>query len=150
MIGGNGRTLCLDPGQTTGWMVADFPEDDIIQEVAHGMVTHGVLGLKEVLPRLLDQYGFVRIVSESFILDGRTAYPDLTPKEVEGALAWWWDGQLILQRNTFKRFCPNSMLEKLGWDWPGPGHDRDAARHGFAMAVTHDHRPTAEFHTLHG
>jgi hypothetical protein len=58
---------------------------------------------------------------------------------------------LTLQRNTFKRFCPDAMLKKLGWDWPKtPGHDRDAARHGFAFGVTFDHRPTAEFHTLHG
>jgi hypothetical protein len=150
MIGGSGRALVLDPGVTTGWMVVDYPEDDILQEVAHGMQGGGVRGMKDLWPRLVDEFGFTRVVSESFILDGRTATPDLTPVEMEGALTILWDGHLILQRNTYKAFCPNHMLEKLGWDWPGPGHDRDAGRHAFAAGVTLDHRPTAEFYTEHG
>jgi hypothetical protein len=143
------RTLVLDPGVTTGWMIADYYEDRLLEHVAHGMQGGGVLGLKDLWPSLLD-FGFVRIVSESFILDGRTAFPDLTPKEVEGALAWGWDGSLFLHRNTYKRFCPDSMLERLGWYWPGAGHDRDAARHAFAAGIVFGHRPTIEYHTLHG
>ena len=42
------------------------------------------------------------------------------------------------------------MLELLGWDWPGPGHDRDAGRHAFAAGVTLGHEPTVAFHVEHG
>lgn len=141
----NVRLLVFDPGGTTGWSVWDMVWHRPLELLAHGMQKGGVRGFGQVFRQLVDEWHPTRVVSESFILDGRTAFPDLTPKEVEGAIAVLWDGAVVLQRNTEKRHAPDSMLKRLGFYFPGDGHDRDSVRHAIAHAFILGHPPTVEW-----
>jgi hypothetical protein len=146
-VSGAERTLALDPGGTTGWAVFDFDDTRPLEHVTHGMQAGGLAGFVEHFPLMVDVWRPTRVVFETFVLDGRTAFPDLTPLQIEGALAALWRGPLVGQRNTFKRFAPDGLLKAHGLWWPGKGHDRDAARHAIAERVTAGHKPTlALFH----
>ncbi|MGN6324508.1 hypothetical protein [Pseudolysinimonas sp.] len=140
------RLFVLDPGETTGWAVFDMFWDRPLEHLAHGMQTGGIYGVvdlvKEVVPRWLP----TRVIAEEFVDDGRTEHPNVEPLRVEGVLAAMWHPRpVFLQRNNYKRHAPDTMLEHLGFKWPGKGHDRDAARHAIAHAFTIGHPPTIQW-----
>ena len=83
------------------------------------------------------------VVAETFIQDGRTVRPNLTPLRVLGALAVLHPG-FIERRNDQMKHAPDSFLRRHGLFLPGQKHARDAIRHGVAWAKTTKHRPTIE------
>lgn len=141
-MSGAQRLLSLDPGETTGWAVWDYSDRQPLTHVAHGMIAGGLLGFIEWWPGMIEECHPSEVVAESFILDGRTAFPNVTPLRIEGALAALWRGPVALQRNVYKAHAPDELLKRVGLWWPGKGHDRDAARHAIAYTVTRKHIPT--------
>ena len=131
------RILALDPGGTTGWALFRLPDDDPIYLIDCGQVVGGN-------DRFIRWWGTVEhdlVVSETFRLDGRTRYPDITPLRIEGALdvlSPGWHGQA----NVMKAHAPDDLLKKHGLWIRGQRHSRDAIRHGLAYAKMHKHLPT--------
>jgi hypothetical protein len=140
--------LALDPGGSTGWSKWFYDETTPLTHLAHGTQSGGVAGFRDWWersgPDSLGADGFIpdELVVESFVLDGRTISPDITPLRIEGALTVLWRGPIALQRNLYKRHAPDPLLREHGLYWRGPGHDRDAARHAVAYLVTRKHMPT--------
>ncbi|MGO2150810.1 MAG: hypothetical protein ACTH32_06370 [Microbacterium gubbeenense] len=142
------RILAVDPGGTTGWSLWLMREAAPIEHVEHGMIPGGVDGFIT----WATESGFVghyaewpdlTVVSETFVLDGRTRKPDVTPLKIEGALSVLFPGW-VGQRNTFKSHAPDELLKAHGLWWKGAGHDRDSARHAIAYAKARKHLPTIE------
>lgn len=136
--------LALDPGGTTGWSTWHYDAVTPLTHVSHGMVPGGIRGFIDWFKReRVDLLDWDVVVSETFVLDGRTASPDITPLKIEGALSVLtpdWVGQ----RNVMKAHATDDLLKRSGLWWPGAGHDRDSARHALAWAKTHFHRPTID------
>lgn len=110
-----------------------------------GQIPNGVAGfvdwVSSVAPAGFN--GNVTIVSESFVLDGRTKFPDLTPVRIEGALtALLGDGVVHYQRNTYKGRVGDDKLKELGFWIPGQRHQMDARLHALAYLKTQGHLPT--------
>jgi hypothetical protein len=141
-VKGAHRLLAFDPGETTGWSVWEFSDRQPLTHIAHGMQRGGVQGVIDFWRALPDEHLPTVVVSESFVIDGRTEFPNVEPLRVEGALAALWNGPLFLQRNTFKRHGPDELLDEHGWYWDGAGHDRDSARHAIAFVLTQKHMPS--------
>ena len=146
--------LALDPGGTTGYALAAYSYDHPMYFVDGAQIPNGVQGLVDFLVKefpLTNIYDSVRglapdftIVSESFILDGRTKQPDLTPVRIEGALtALLGEGTVTYQRNTFKSLVGDEGLKRLGFWLPGQRHQNDARLHALAWAKL-NHLPTAQ------
>lgn len=141
--------LSVDPGGTTGWSLWFYDAQTPLQHVSHGMVEGGLDGFLRWFDDTiepLDEICQIReIVIEDFILDGRTLTPDTTALEIIGAVkhAVWGTGTtLTRQRNTYKAHADDATLKRLGFWWPGVGHDRDSARHALAYVKTHRHMPS--------
>lgn len=135
--------LSLDPGESTGWGVWRYNGTTRLTHIRHGIQKDGLEGAIELLKEYLPYVD--EVVSESFILDGRTALPVVTPLRIEGAIAALWRGPTFFQRNTYKHLVPDETLKRLGLWWPGPGHDRDAARHAIARLLSIEHMPTMQW-----
>lgn len=140
--------ISFDPGGTTGWCIFEWTEDTPLTVLEHGMVPGSLEGfvtwVKVALnPKVSEKwpYGFDVVVSESFVLDGRTPNPDVTPLRIEGVLAYRF-GNVVLQRNYYKVHANDKFLKAQGIWWKGPGHDRDALRHAYAYLKTNGHIPT--------
>ena len=138
--GGVTSLLALDPGGTTGWSLWRFTEAMPIEHVAHGQVSGGVDGFVQWWHRQ-DEQDIDEVVSESFVLDGRTASPDITPLRIEGALAVLWPG-VIYQRNVYKGHVPDAKIKELGLWWAGEPHAVDSMRHALALMKVRRHLPT--------
>jgi hypothetical protein len=130
--------LGLDPGESSGWSTWYYDAMTPPRPIAHGTITGGVVGF-------VDWWGdggaWDEVVSESFVLDGRTPFPNTMPLKIEGALAVLWP-DTIFQRNTFKSHMPDQKIKDLGLWWPGAGHDRDSLRHVWALMKVRKHMPT--------
>lgn len=138
--------LALDPGKTTGWSTWRMMPFEPIEHLDHGMVPGGVEGFIQWVHGMEWTEEFrksraLRVVSETFVLDGRTRKPDVTPLKIEGALSVLFPGW-VGQRNTFKSHAPDELLKAHGLWWKGAGHDRDSARHAIAYAKARKHIPT--------
>lgn len=140
------RILAVDPGGTTGWSLWLMREAAPIEHVEHGMIPGGVDGFIT----WATESGFVghyaewpdlTVVSETFVLDGRTRKPDITPLKIEGALSVLFPGW-VGQRNVAKAAAPDAFLKKHDLWWKGQGHDRDSARHAIYYAKSVRHLPT--------
>jgi len=146
--------LAMDPGGTptsaksrsaTGWSLWTYDESVPLSHVAHGMVPGDQSVFKRWWLTEAQHMGAERVVCESFVLDGRTQYPDVTPLKIEGALEALTDLPITFQRNVMKAHAPDALLKRLDLWWPGAGHDRDSARHAIAYMKTGiRHRPTLE------
>lgn len=136
--------LALDPGGTTGWSIWQYDALTPAMPFEHGQITGGVQGFvewwreheRDIEPDVDE------VVSESFVLDGRTVSPDVTPLRIEGALSVLWPHGVIYQRNTFKAHAPDATLKRLGFWWRGEQHARDSARHALAFLKVRKHLPT--------
>lgn len=138
--------LGLDPGESTGWSLWEYDDETAPVHLAHGIISDGLLGFihwwMKGLGPALPLWGTV--VCESFHLDGRTDFPNVTPLRIEGALAVLWP-ETHFQPNTMKLHLSDRKMKELGLWWPGKGHDRDSMRHVFAyLKANLRHRPTLE------
>lgn len=142
------RLLSLDPGGTTGYVVARYDAITPLTIIEHGQISNGKDGFIDWALRRRGE--FDEVVSESFILDGRTVSPDVTPLRIETAIDMtfgpWGDGcPVIWQRNTQKAHADDLLLKRAGLWFKGQGHARDAARHAVALLKTRRHAPTLRF-----
>lgn len=142
------RLLALDPGGSSGWSVWAYDATTPLRHIEHGTIPGGKDGFIDWALRRRGEFDIV--VSESFVLDGRTAQPDITPLRIETAIdmifGQWGDGvPVIYQRNFMKNHAPDDLLKRLGLWWSGAGHDRDSARHALAWAKTTKHIPTLKW-----
>lgn len=140
------RLLALDPGKTTGMSIWGYDAETPLTLIGSGQIELGVDGFLEYLyPSDGKQMRWDVIVSESFVLDGRTPNPDVTPLKIEGILQAHAHrtGCLIrFQRNNFKSHVSNESLKRFGLYVPGKPHAMDSMRHALAFAKTTHHMPT--------
>lgn len=153
--------LSLDPGETTGWSLSAVSDTEPLIFLDGGQIEGGLVGVinfinAAMMPsalsggsrlRQLFQYPELytfHIVSESFVLDGRTRQPNVTPLRIEGALtALLGDGVVHYQRNSYKGRVGDSKLREIGFWIPGQRHQMDARLHALAYMKTR-HLPTAQ------
>lgn len=141
------RLLALDPGGTTGWSYWEYTPTEALSLLDRGQIQGGIDGFVQWWGRPYgpQHLGMVdEIVAESFVNDNRTVHPDLTPKEIEGALKMAWGGPLIFQRNSYKLHADDVMLKRSGLWFRGQEHARDSARHALALQKVRRHIPTIE------
>lgn len=142
------RLLALDPGKTTGMSIWMYDAETPLELAGYGQIDGGVDGFLEYLYPTNGKFMvWDVIVSESFVLDGRTPNPDVTPLHIEGILeahAHRTGCQLRFQRNNFKSHVSNESLKRLGLYVPGKPHAMDSMRHALAFMKTTMHRPTLE------
>jgi len=143
--------LSIDPGGTpsaagsrsaTGWSLWELPDDAPISVIEHGQVPGNEHRFAPWFRWAMAEYGFDRVVSESFRLDDRTRFPDVTPLKIEGVLAALWGDRVIFQPNTAKSALPDEKAKALGFWWKGQPHSVDSARHAFFYARSIRHIPT--------
>ena len=138
------RFLSLDPGELTGWSLWEMFADSPLRNLDHGTIHGGLSGFCAWWREAPKDWDF--IVAESFVLDGRTPKPNVTPLRIEGALHMAWAPMpIVFQRNTQKAQAPDDLLKRNGLWWTGEGHDRDSARHAIAYARNIVHIPTLEW-----
>jgi len=154
--------LGVDPGKMTGVALlkenygTGLPFSVVLLDEIEGGVEGFIDWAEENLDDLADY-----VVCEKFELDGRTPKPDLTPKEIIGALkvfqradAFFQLGHkhwaLECQTNTQgKHLMTNEVLKRAGY-YPKRGevkggHSTDALRHALTYVVkTLKHKPTLE------
>lgn len=140
------KLLALDPGKTTGMSIWHYDAETPLTLEGSGQIEGGVDGFLEYFYPSDGRYMMWDIiVSESFVLDGRTPNPDVTPLHIEGILeshAHRTRCQLRFQRNNFKAHVPDSKLKELGFYVKGMGHANDSMRHALAFMKTSYHAPT--------
>ena len=139
------RLLALDPGKTTGMSIWTYDADTPLTKVGHGQIEGGVDGFLEYFYPSNMFMPWDVIVSESFVLDGRTPNPDVTPLKIEGILeahAFRTGCQLRFQRNNFKAHVDNDLLKRNSLYIPGMPHAMDSMRHALAFMKTSYHTPT--------
>ena len=138
--------LALDPGRTTGMSIWQYDAETPLTLVGSGQIENGVEGFLEYLyPDPIKYMNWDVIVSESFVLDGRTPNPDVTPLHIEGILeshAHRTGCLLRFQRNNFKAHVDNDLLKKFGLYIPGKPHAMDSMRHALAYMKTSRHMAT--------
>lgn len=136
----------MDPGQTTGVSLWEYDTETFLTYVGHGQIGGGLDGFIEYLyPKNAVARHWDVIVSESFVLDGRTPNPDVTPLKIEGVLeshVYRNGGLLRFQRNNFKKHVDNELLKRFDLYWKGMPHAMDSARHALAYMKTSLHMPT--------
>lgn len=132
--------LALDPGGTTGYSLWWYDAITPLRPIEHGQTPDGVEGFIHWW-NTQDTHLWDEIVSERFVLDGRTARPDTTPLKIEGVLMVERP-DVIFQPNGFKAAVPDAVLKRLGFWWKGQQHARDSARHALAYLKARGHRPT--------
>lgn len=136
--------LALDPGGTTGWSCWEYDALTPLRPIAHGQIVGGVRGFVAWWGLQRDGLGLPwdEVVSESFVLDGRTPNPNIQPLRIEGALEVLWPGPMVYQRNTFKSHLRDERIKDLGLWWKGQPHAIDSMRHAFALMKVRKHAPT--------
>lgn len=138
------RLLALDPGESTGWSLWYYDALTHPQLIDHGTITGGVKGLIAwwyTRGSAGEGMQWDEVVSESFRLDGRTMFPNITPLRIEGALAVLWP-DVHYQPNTMKAHVTDEWIKDHGLWWKGKGHDRDSLRHAFSYLKIRRHAPT--------
>ena len=140
--------LALDPGGSTGWSTWYYDAVTPLRLLEYGTIPGGRDGF--ISWALGRRGGFDEVVAESFVLDGRTAQPDVTPLRIETAIdmifgRWGDDVPVIYQRNFMKGHAPDDLLKRLGLWFKGKGHDRDSARHAIALQKRRKHIPTLKW-----
>jgi len=142
------RLISFDPGKTTGMSIWQYDAETPLQLIGYGQIEGGVEGFLEYLYPTDGRYMIWDvIVSESFVLDGRTPNPDVTPLHIEGILeshAHRTGCQLRFQRNNFKAHVDDAKLKEYGFYVKGMPHSNDSMRHALAYMKTSYHRPTLD------
>lgn len=139
------RLIAFDPGKTTGVSLWQYDSDTPLSLVGSGQIEGGVDGFIEYFYPKGMFLPWDVIVSESFVLDGRTPNPDVTPLKIEGILeahAHRTGALVRFQRNNFKAHVDNDLLKKFELYKPGQPHAMDSMRHALAYMKTSHHMPT--------
>ena len=140
------RLIAFDPGKCTGVSLWQYDSDTPLSLVGSGQIEGGVDGFLEYFYPTDGRYMIWDvIVSESFVLDGRTPNPDVTPLKIEGILeahAHRTGALVRFQRNNFKAHVDNDLLKKFELYKPGQPHAMDSMRHALAYMKTSHHMPT--------
>jgi hypothetical protein len=146
------KLIAFDPGKTTGMSIWNYDSETPLTLVGSGHIPGGVDGFLEYFYPVSKTYPrWDVIVTESFVLDGRTPNPDTTPLKIEGILESHAHrtGTLIrLQRNNFKAHVDNDMLKKFELYKPGQPHAMDSIRHALAYMKTSKHMPTLKHYFM--
>jgi hypothetical protein len=132
--------LAVDPGKTTGASLWKYSETEPLECTWHGQIPDGLQG---VIDFMFDHAEPDIVVSEQFVLDGRTPNPDVTPLHIEGALMRHYE-IVWFQRNNFKKHVSNEMLKAYDLYWKGEPHAMDSARHALAFMKVNRHMPTLQ------
>ena len=134
------KILSFDPGGTTGWALIGYNEKES-RLLDYGQITGGYKGFKEFY--LNSSIEPDVIVCESFSLRPGMPSVNLEPCYVIGVLYALADRELILYPPSYKVFCDNDALKRLGFYIRGQQHARDAIRHAVAyLRVKENHIPT--------
>lgn len=133
------KLLALDPGGTTGWSFWQYSPVTPLTLIEYGQAPNGAPGLRDFI--LAFNKTVDEVVAETFVLDGRTQFPDITSKRCEGVLDVLFP-DWIGQRNTYKAHADDLLLKRHGWWFKGMDHARDSARHAVALLKTRKHMPT--------
>lgn len=140
--------MAVDPGKSTGIVVADFHDDQgfsiiHVQQLKH---EHWMSNVYDILATY-NMYAPDVIVCEQFDLrPGNNFLADLTPVKINSVLEWELGGIIWQTPAMAKTAMPDHVLKSLGF-WPTgasvsqPDADdaRDAGRHLFLWAVTKRH-----------
>lgn len=138
------RILAIDPGHSTGWVIANHDWKDLhierfgqfkpTKSPTHTAIVEELEYIIREIPMLSP---VLEIVVEQFDLrPGNKFLPDLTPVKVNAILDWKWDNLNYQTPAMAKTLVTDTMLKKLGY-WP-TGKDvgqpdandvRDAFRH---------------------
>ena len=125
--------LCLDPGLTTGYCVAQV-------RGPHMRITEqGEATWPEELRRLLlARHACVDIaVAEDFIIRQPLIGSHGETMRVLGAIEFVYTTRLVLQQPSEKSRCPDALLKKYML-WDSSPHVRDAIRHAIIWGQKHD------------
>jgi hypothetical protein len=139
------KLIAFDPGKTTGMSIWEYDDVTPLTHLGHGQIEGGLDGFLDYFYSHGVAAPFDVIVAESFVLDGRTPNPDVTPLRIEGVLQAHSHryGTLVrFQRNNFKAHVTNEFLKKHGLYWAGAQHAMDSARHALAYMKTSRHMAT--------
>jgi hypothetical protein len=139
------RLIAFDPGKTTGVSLWQYDSDTPLSLVGSGQIEGGVDGFIEYFYPKGMFLPWDVIVSESFVLDGRTPNPDVTPLKIEGILeahAHRTGALVRFQRNNFKAHVDNDLLKKFELYKPGQPHAMDSMRHALAYMKVSRHAAT--------
>lgn len=141
----NKYILSFDPGGTTGWAMGVYTDNQPLTFIGGGQIPDGLAGFNLWMAGRTSIFrrGDVAVVAESFVLDGRTKFPNITPLRIEGALeAWLYPIQPIYQRNTAKGYVSDQRLRDYDLWIPGQRHQMDARIHAMACMYLMGHVPT--------
>jgi len=135
--------LSLDPGGTTGYMLASVDGDAPIYIGRSGQIKNGLKGFLDFHWDNLEHLKIDKIVCESFTLREGIYGADLSPVYIIGALeALYPTTEIIYQEPKLKPLCDDERLKKLGLHEPGKPHRNDAIRHAVIYLRNNKHMPT--------
>lgn len=137
--------LALDPGGHTGWSSWTYGPTTPLTLLEHGQIADGLAGFVRWSRAYLEEVVPDELVSESFVLDGRTASPDVTPLRIEGAIEALFAAEgvpIIFQRNVMKSGITDDRLRASGLWIKGQQHARDSIRHAIVSMKVRKHVPT--------
>jgi len=134
------KILSFDPGGTTGWAVIEYDEKQS-KLIQYGQIAGGYKGFKEFY--LNSGIEADVIVCESFSLRPGMPSVNLEPCYVIGVLYALASQEVVMYPPSYKVFCDNDALKRLGFYIVGQQHARDAVRHAVAyLRVKENHIPT--------
>lgn len=137
------RILSLDPGGTTGYVIADVTQDTELQIVRSGQIKNSLKGFLDFHWDVLEDVEIHAIICESFTLREGIYGADLSPVYIIGALeALYPEVEIIYQEPKLKPLCDDDRLKKLGLHEPGKQHRNDAVRHAVIYLRNNKHIPT--------
>lgn len=142
------RVMAVDPGKSTGIVVADFRDDREpsiihVQQLKH---EHWMSNVYDILTTYNEYAPDVTVCEQFDLRPGNNFLADLTPVKINSVLEWEI-GDIVWQTPAMaKTTMPDHVLKLLGF-WPTgasvgqPDADdaRDAGRHLFLWAVTKRH-----------
>lgn len=137
--------LSFDPGGTTGYAFIAYSEDADAIMLASGQIPDGHKGFIKWWRSGGMEFAIgSTIVCESFTLRGGVPGVNLEPCYVMGSLEALHRGfPIVYQKPTFKAYCDNDALKRLGMYLVGQEHARDAVRHAVAyLRLVELHKPT--------
>jgi hypothetical protein len=139
--------LSLDPGGTTGYAFIAYSEHTQPVMLSWGQIPDGHQGfIKWWREGGIEFAVGSTIVCESFTLREGVPGVNLEPCYVMGALeALTRRKEVVYQKPTFKAYCDNDALKRLGFYLVAQQHARDAVRHAVAyLRLKEKHKPTYE------
>jgi hypothetical protein len=137
------RILSLDPGGTTGYMIATVSPDSELNIERSGQIKNSLNGFLDFHWDVLEDEDINLVVCESFTLREGIYGADLSPVYIIGALEALYPAiEIVYQEPKLKPLCDDDRLKKLGLHEPGKQHRNDAVRHAIIYLRNNKHIPT--------